>query len=273
MRPHVLELEHADTYPAEMVEQMKALGLFGATIAQEYGGLGLSATTYAQDRRDDLGGVDVAVRHLQQAPHHGGLRAAHGTEEQKRHYLPLFATGEIRGGLALTEPDCGTDLQAIRMRAVRDGDLRHQRHQDLDLERHPRPVLRAAGEDRPRRRAAPQGHEHVPGREGPGIPGFEEAREDRLQGHRLRRAHLRGLSRSGRRRSSAGSRARACRRRSAGWSSAASTSRRAAAGSPGGADESVRYAQFRRTFGKPIAEHQAIQLKLARWRPPEAAIA
>ena len=61
VRPQVLDLEHGDIYPAEdMVEQMKALGLFGATIAAEYGGLGLSARTYAKHRHDDLRGLDVA---------------------------------------------------------------------------------------------------------------------------------------------------------------------------------------------------------------------
>jgi alkylation response protein AidB-like acyl-CoA dehydrogenase len=122
VRPHVLELEHADTYPEEMVEQMKALGLFGATIAEEYGGLGLSATTYARivQRVSEvwmsLSGIFNS--HLIMA----ACVQRNGSEEQKRKYLPRFATGEIRGGLALTEPDCGTDLQAIRMRAVRDGD-------------------------------------------------------------------------------------------------------------------------------------------------------
>ena len=68
-----------------------------------------------------VGGVDVARRHLQLAPDHGGAACERvGTEEQKRTYLPRFATGELRGGLALTEPDCGTDLQAIRTRAVRE---------------------------------------------------------------------------------------------------------------------------------------------------------
>ena len=121
MRPHVLELEHADTYPAEMVEQMKALGLFGATIATEHGGLGLSATTYAKIVQKvsevwmSLAGIFNS--HLIMA----ACVQRVGTEEQKRQYLPRFATGELRGGLALTEPDCGTDLQAIRTRAVRSG--------------------------------------------------------------------------------------------------------------------------------------------------------
>ena len=122
VRPHVLELEHADTYPHAMVEQMKELGLFGATIPEEYGGLDLPASTYAKivamvaEVWMSLTGIFNS--HLIMAT----AVQRYGTEWQKRHFLPKFATGEMRGGLALTEPDCGTDLQAIRTKAVRDGD-------------------------------------------------------------------------------------------------------------------------------------------------------
>ena len=121
VRPHVLKFDHADEYPTEMVEQMKELGLFGATISEEYGGLGLSATTYAKivekvaETWMSLSGIFNS--HLIMA---ACVQRA-GTAEQKSHYLPKFATGEIRGGLALTEPDAGTDLQGIRTRASRDG--------------------------------------------------------------------------------------------------------------------------------------------------------
>ena len=121
VRPHVLKFDHADEYPTEMVEQMKELGLFGATISEEYGGLGLSATTYAKivekvaETWMSLSGIFNS--HLIMA---ACVQRA-GTPEQKSHYLPKFATGEIRGGLALTEPDAGTDLQGIRTRASRDG--------------------------------------------------------------------------------------------------------------------------------------------------------
>ena len=121
VRPHVHALEKDDIYPAEMVEQMKALGLFGATIGQAYGGLGLSATTYARivQRVSEvwMSLAGIFNSHLIMA----ACVERVGTEEQKRAYLPRFATGELRGGLALTEPDCGTDLQAIRTRAVRSG--------------------------------------------------------------------------------------------------------------------------------------------------------
>ena len=122
VRAKVRELEHEDVYPEAMVEQMKEFGLFGATIPQDYGGLGLPASTYARivaliaEVWMSLTGIFNS--HLIMA----AAVARYGTEEQKRRFLPKFASGEIRGGLALTEPDCGTDLQAIRTRAVRAGD-------------------------------------------------------------------------------------------------------------------------------------------------------
>ena len=122
VKDKVMELEHADEYPHEMVEQMKALGLFGAMISQEYGGLGLPASTYAKIVTT-ISEVWMSLTGIFNS--HLIMSAAverFGTEEQKRAYLPRFASGELRGGLALTEPNCGTDLQAIRMRAVRDGD-------------------------------------------------------------------------------------------------------------------------------------------------------
>src|SRR5262245_3014649 len=121
VRPHVRALEHDDVYPADMVEQMKALGLFGATIGSAYGGLGLSATTYARivQRVSEvwMSLAGIFNSHLIMA----ACVERAGTEKQKRAWLPRFATAEVRGGLALTEPDCGTDLQAIRTRATRAG--------------------------------------------------------------------------------------------------------------------------------------------------------
>ncbi len=122
VRPHVLRLEHADEYPFEWVEQMKELGLFGATISADYGGLGLPAGTYARivekiaETWMSLSGIFNS--HLIMA----ACVERMGTPEQKQAWLPRFATGEIRGGLALTEPDAGTDLQGIKIRAKRDGD-------------------------------------------------------------------------------------------------------------------------------------------------------
>ena len=122
VKPYAHDLEASDTYPEAIVESMKELGLFGATISPEYGGLGLSATTYARIV-ERVSAVWMSISgifnsHLIMA---ATVERA-GTEAQKRAYLPRFALGELRGGIALTEPDCGTDLQAVRTRADRDGD-------------------------------------------------------------------------------------------------------------------------------------------------------
>src|SRR5262249_52706756 len=121
VRPHVRALEHDDVYPAEIVEKMKALGLFGCTIAQEHGGLGLSTATYARivERISAtwMSLAGVINSHLILAT----AIERNGTAEQKTSFLPRLARGELRGGVGLTEPDCGTDLQAIRTVARRDG--------------------------------------------------------------------------------------------------------------------------------------------------------
>src|SRR5215212_8931591 len=121
VRPHVHALEHDDIYPEEIVAGMKALGLFGATIGTDHGGLGLSATTYAKIV-ETVATVWMSLSGIFNS--HLIMAAAverFGTAEQKQHFLPRFATGELRGGLALTEPDCGTDLQAIRTTARAQG--------------------------------------------------------------------------------------------------------------------------------------------------------
>jgi alkylation response protein AidB-like acyl-CoA dehydrogenase len=122
VRPVVMKHDHGDIYPAELVEQMKEMGLFGATIGREYGGLGLPATTYAQIVAR-IASYWMAITGIFNS--HLIMAAAverFGTTAQKTKWLPKFASGEIRGGLALTEPDAGTDLQAIRTTAVLDGD-------------------------------------------------------------------------------------------------------------------------------------------------------
>ncbi len=122
LRPVAKKFDQADEYPVDIVEQMKELGLFGATISQDYGGLGLSSWTYAQ--------IVMKVASIWMAP--SGIFNSHlimaaaieraGTEAQKRKYLPLMATGEFRGSIGLTEPNAGSDLQAIRSTAKLDGD-------------------------------------------------------------------------------------------------------------------------------------------------------
>jgi alkylation response protein AidB-like acyl-CoA dehydrogenase len=122
VKPIAREYDHADRYPAETVEQMKELGLFGATISPEYGGLGLPAGTYAKIvmriSRDWMAITGIFNSHLMLAL----AIEKFGTEAQKQAWLPRLASGAVRGGLALTEPDAGTDLQAIRTTAMRDSD-------------------------------------------------------------------------------------------------------------------------------------------------------
>lgn len=122
VRPYAHKLEAADEYPQEIVDGMKELGLFGCIINPEYGGFGLSTSTYAKII-EHMATVWMSVSGILNS--HLIMAAAvqrDGTEAQKRYYLPKFATGELRGGVGLTEPDAGTDLQAIRTVATRDGD-------------------------------------------------------------------------------------------------------------------------------------------------------
>jgi alkylation response protein AidB-like acyl-CoA dehydrogenase len=120
--PVAMQLEHDDEYPHALVEDMKELGLFGALIHPDYGGLGLSASTYARVvtriAEEWMSLTGVFNSHLMMAL----IVQKFGTDRQKEYWLPRFATGEMRGGLGLTEPDAGTDLQAIRTVARRDGD-------------------------------------------------------------------------------------------------------------------------------------------------------
>ncbi len=122
VRPIAKEYDQEDKYPHGLVEQMKELGLFGATVGEAYGGMGLPASIYAK--------IVMKVASAWMAP--GGIFNSHliqasaiercGTEQQRQRFLPRMVTGEMRGGIALTEPNAGTDLQAIRTVAIRDGE-------------------------------------------------------------------------------------------------------------------------------------------------------
>ncbi|WP_134730047.1 acyl-CoA dehydrogenase family protein [Amycolatopsis nivea] len=120
--PHAQALEHADEYPAEIVEGMKEMGLFGLTIPEEYGGLGESLLTYAlvveEIARGWMSVSGVINTHFIVAH----MIKQHGTPEQKQHFLPRMATGEVRGSFSMSEPDLGSDVAAIKTRAKRDGD-------------------------------------------------------------------------------------------------------------------------------------------------------
>ncbi|MEP2734832.1 MAG: acyl-CoA dehydrogenase family protein [Erythrobacter sp.] len=120
--PVIQHHDHGDIWPEKLVDQMAEMGLFGATIGQEYGGLGLPATTYAKIVMR-ISSYWMAITGIFNS--HLIMAAAverFGTPQQKAKWLPKLASGEMRGGLALTEPNAGTDLQSIRSVAVRDGD-------------------------------------------------------------------------------------------------------------------------------------------------------
>ncbi|WP_163511059.1 acyl-CoA dehydrogenase family protein [Fodinicola acaciae] len=120
--PAAQDLEHADEYPTEIVEKMKEMGLFGLTIDEEYGGLGESLLTYAlvveEIARGWMSVSGVINTHFIAAY----MISRHGTEEQKRRLLPKMAAGEVRGAFSMSEPELGSDVAAIRTKAVKDGD-------------------------------------------------------------------------------------------------------------------------------------------------------
>jgi len=264
VKPHAQKLEHDDTYPEDIVARMRELGLFGATIATAYGGLGLSTTTYAKivERisRVWMSLTGIFNSHLIMA----AAVQRFGTETQKQVFLPRFAAGDLRGGLALTEPDCGTDLQAIRTVARRDGEhfvingtktwISNGIHgQCFALLVKTDPVVQ------PRHKGmslflAEKGNGFTVGRklEKLGYKGIDSAElifedfrvpADRLIGGvaGLGLKHALGGLELGRINVAA---------RGVGLAQAA-------------LEQAVSYSQLRRTFGKPICQHQAIQLKLA----------
>ncbi|MBI4628209.1 MAG: acyl-CoA dehydrogenase family protein [Candidatus Rokubacteria bacterium] len=122
VRPAAPALEHADRYPHELVARMRELGLFGALVPEAYGGLGLDVTTYAKVVealcRGFMSLAGVINSHTMAAL----IVLSYGTDEQRRRLLPRFARGEARGGLCLTEPHAGSDVQAILTVARRRGD-------------------------------------------------------------------------------------------------------------------------------------------------------
>jgi alkylation response protein AidB-like acyl-CoA dehydrogenase len=115
--PNATALEHADEFPDAIVAGMKEMGLFGLTISEQYGGLGESLLTYAlvveQIARGWMSVSGIINTHFIVAY----LIAQHGTPEQKQRLLPKMATGEIRGAFSMSEPECGSDVSAIKTRA------------------------------------------------------------------------------------------------------------------------------------------------------------
>ena len=122
IRPVAREWEQSDRYPTEIIDTMKQMGLFGLTVPTEYGGLAVDAVSFAltfeEISRGWMGIAGTIGSHSLSC----WMIATHGTDEQKQRFLPRLATGELRTGIALTEPGAGSDLQGIATRATRDGD-------------------------------------------------------------------------------------------------------------------------------------------------------
>ncbi|HUQ25282.1 MAG TPA: acyl-CoA dehydrogenase family protein [Burkholderiales bacterium] len=260
--PHVTKLEREDTWPAEMVEQMKTLGLFGATIPPQYGGLGLSAQLYAQIVTR-ISAVWMSLTgifnsHLMMAL----LVEKHGSSSLKEKYLPKFATGELRGGLALTEPNAGTDLQAIRTRARREGTVYVLEGTKTWISNGIQGscfavLAKTNPEAEPRHRGmtmflCEKGPGFTAGRklEKLGYKGIDSA-ELLFQDYRLPAANIIGEEGRGFHQAVSGLELGRINVAARGVGIA-----QAALG------EALKYSQQRETFGKPICEHQAIQLKL-----------
>lgn len=266
--PTAAAYDRDDLYPEALVEQMKEIGLFGITVPERYGGLGLDVLTYAQIVEELAYGWMSVSGFLN--THFMGcfLLTTYGTEEQKERLLPKMATGEIRAAYSLSEPDAGSDVAAIRTRAVRDGDeyvvngtkmwLTNGREARLVVT-----LVKTADTDPPHRGMSVLLVEKEPGQRFEGITvspnihklGYRgvETVELTFADHRVPVSNLLG-----------GEEGLGFRQMmTAVELGRINISARAVGVARRAFEESIRYAQQRHTFGRPIAQHQAIQFKLA----------
>ncbi len=264
VRPVARQFDQADEYPHGLVEQMKELGLFGATISPEYGGLGLSAGTYAR--------IVIKVASAWMAP--SGIFNSHlimasaiqrfGSEEQKAQFLPRMATGEFRGGIGLTEPNAGSDLQAIRTSALREGEhyVINGAKTWITNSGNGHGILLLVKTD-PAAQPRHKGMSLFIAEKGPGFVvsgkmkklGYKaiDSCELSFDNYRVPASRLLG-----------GEEGRGFAQIAGGLELGRINVAARGAGIAQGATElAVRYAQERSAFGKPICEHQAVQLKLA----------
>ena len=257
--------EHADEYPTPLVERMKELGLFGATIPVEYGGLGLEYLTYSQIVEELCRGwmslSGVLNTHLMFAY----VLQMHGTAEQKARYLPALARGEHRAALCLTEPHAGSDAQRIRTTAVRRGDHYVVNGSKMFITNARTATIYSLvaktdpSTDPPYRGISLFAAE----KDAPGVTvgrqldklGYKgiETCEVSFEDFRVPAANLIG-----------GAEGRGFGQVMSGLEvGRINIAARAVGVAQAAFEDAIRYAQERRTFGKPICEHQAIQLKLA----------
>jgi alkylation response protein AidB-like acyl-CoA dehydrogenase len=262
VEPQVMQLERDDVWPAQMVARMRELGLFGATISPEYGGLGLSAQLYARIV-ERIAAVWMSLTgifnsHLMMAL----LVEKYGSPFLKQSYLPRFASGELRGGLALTEPNAGTDLQAIRTRAQREGTVYRLNGTKTWISNGIHAscfavLVKTDPDAEPRHKGmtmllCEKGPGFTAGRklEKLGYKGIDSA-ELVFQDCRVPAANVIGEEGRGFQQAVGGLELGRINvaARGVGIASAA-------------LNEALKYSRQRETFGKPIGEHQAIQLKL-----------
>jgi butyryl-CoA dehydrogenase len=265
--PVARELEAADEYPAALVDAMRELGLFGVTIPERWGGLGLDLETYALVNEELSRGwmslSGILNGHFVTA----WMIETFGTSDQQERWLSRMATGEIRAAFAMTEPQAGSDLQAIRTRAERDGGeyvITGEKMWITNAERAALLVLLVKtdlGADPPHRGTSTLILEKDG--ETPGLSlsrlrklGYKglETCSVALDGVRVPAANLLG-----------GEEGQGFRQFMAGIElGRVNIAARGVGVAQAALDASLRYARERETFGKPIADHQAIRLKLAR---------
>jgi alkylation response protein AidB-like acyl-CoA dehydrogenase len=265
------EMDHRDEYPEKIVEMMKEMGLFGVTIPTEFGGLGQPLTLYVliaeELSRGWMSLSGVINTHFMTSY----VIRKHGTKEQQERYLPRMATGEVRAALSMSEPGAGSDVAAITCKATRDGDSYVVNGQKMWVTN----GLRAGiitllcktdpSADPPHRGMSVLLVEKTPGEQKPApgltvgknIPklGYKgvETTELTFEDHRVPAAQLLGAEEG------LGFR----QIMDAIEVGRVNVAARAVGLATRAFEEAIRYAQERRTMGKPIAEHQAIQFKLA----------
>lgn len=263
--PVASEMEHRGDYPHALVETMKALGLFGLNVPEEYGGNPVDYTTFAlvfeEISRGWMALAGIIGSHLVLCD----VLVRYGTEEQKRQFLPPLAKGEPRGGICLSEPNAGTDLQSITTSARRDGDVYRVTGSKMWVTngRYAQILLLLAKTD-PTAAPAHRGMSAFVIEKG--APGLTVGRDiDKLGYKTVETTELHfddfpvpaanligGQEGLGFKHVMTGLEAERINVAARGLGVA-----RAAF------EEAIRYAQQRVTFGKPIAQHQSIQIKLA----------
>ncbi len=262
--PVASELEHRNEYPHALVAKLKDLGLFGATIPAEYGGLELDVTTYAMVVEELCKGwmslSGVLNTHLMLAYQ---LRT-HGTDEQKRRYLPAMARGDHHGALCLTEPNAGSDVQRIRTTAKRSGDAYILNGSKMFITNARYGTLYAiAAKTDPSTDPPYKGISMFIGEKGPGLTVGRDIHKLGYKGIETCEVHFEDYAVPAKNLIGGVEGQGFIHVMSGLEVGRINIAARAVGVAQAAFEHAIRYAQQRETFGKPICEHQAIQLKLA----------